>query len=139
MSPVPGERKRGTVGNELIRSVVNLFSYGCIVNKVRRERERETRFNWPFRHRPLTVRKLLNLSLSLAPTLLGSIHELLRRILSWSRLLYQHVSLSSPGTPQCPVIHHHVIPSLVLEPKLLPSVCLPIYPQGPSPKVSRLT
>ena len=40
LSPVPGERKRGTVGNELIRSVVNLFSYGCIVNKVRRERLR---------------------------------------------------------------------------------------------------
>ena len=38
-----------------------------------RRRERETRFNWPFRHRPLTDRKLLNLSLSLAPTLLGSI------------------------------------------------------------------
>ena len=66
----------------------------------------------------------------------GLFHELLHRILSWSRLLYQHVSLSSSGTPQCPDIHHHVIPSLVLEPKLL-SLLHPylLIPKAPLPRL----
>ena len=70
--------------------------------------------SWPAPYGP----ELLNLSLTVSHCIY-LFHELLHRILSWSRLLYQHVSLSSSGTPQCPVIHHHVIPSLILEPKLL--------------------
>ena len=66
----------------------------------------------------------------------GLFHELLHRILSWSRLLYQHVSLSSSGTPQCPVIHHHVIPSLVL--KTASAASLHLYPPISGTLLSRL-
>ena len=51
---------------------------------------------------------------------------LLARVLSWSELLCQDVSLPSSGSPRCSAVHHSVIPFLVLKHGLL-ARCISTY------------